>query len=218
MMLFNFSIAICASIAIGLGLTENHLLFSIFKPATTILIILALIAHRQHLPGQIFRVFVVALLACLAGDVLLLDDARFVAGLAAFLLAHLLLVRVFALLGGWSWSISPLIFLLLASGIYFWYLKPHLNEFIVPVAVYSLVIVVMAWQGISLSLKSSSRSRLMLFCGALLFMFSDAIIALNKFVVPFDLSVMVILASYWLSLTLILNGVFSIAAENKDSI
>lgn len=46
--------------------------------------------------------FVVALACCLAGDVLLLDDRRFTAGLAAFLLAHVAYTVGFVVANEWS--------------------------------------------------------------------------------------------------------------------
>lgn len=47
--------------------------------------------------------FLVALVLSLAGDVLLLDDRRFVAGLAAFLLAHVAYTVGFVVAPDWSW-------------------------------------------------------------------------------------------------------------------
>jgi uncharacterized membrane protein YhhN len=48
--------------------------------------------------------FVAALVLSLAGDILLLDDARFVAGLAAFLVAHLAYIAGFVAAPDWSWG------------------------------------------------------------------------------------------------------------------
>lgn len=217
MIVFNTLIALSAACAIHFGLAGNTAMFSVLKPLTTIIIICALLANRQHLNIRLLRILTLALLACLAGDVLLLDETRFVAGLAAFLIGHLLLIRVFVLIGGWSWAALPLVVLTLLGGGYFWYLTPHLGAMTLPVALYSSVIILMAWQGVSLALKSNAPGSSLLAVGALLFMFSDAMIALNKFVVPFELSTLVILSTYWLSLTLILNAILFMAKYSPQA-
>ena len=212
---FNLLVALSAAIAIFLSYSDNFFLFSVFKALTTILLICGLLKQRNYLPTRLFSVLLIALIGCLAGDVLLLNDLQFVAGLSAFLLAHLLFIWVFVILGGWSKNFVVLLVLLVIAGTWFWYLEPSLGEFRVPVAVYSTVIVVMAWQGIGLALNSTVSGRSMVAYGAVLFMFSDSMIALNKFVLPFELSAFVILSTYWLALMLILNSVLCIAKNQE---
>lgn len=73
------------------------------KPATLVLL-LACALVLEPADGAVRAWFVVALLWCLAGDVLLLVPERFVLGLAAFLLGHLAYVAGFVAGGqrtGW---------------------------------------------------------------------------------------------------------------------
>ena len=92
---------------------------------------------------------------------------------------------------------------MLPTGYYFYWLLPHLGEFTLPVAGYTLVIALMSWQAISLMLTNPAADTRWLTLGALLFMFSDSVIAANKFVAPIMLSSVIILTSYWFSIWLI---------------
>lgn len=215
MALFNVLIALSACLAIAFGLAAEPFMFGVFKTLTTSLLIFALLVHRKIFLKSTHRLFLFALIACLAGDIFLLNSAYFIVGLSAFLFGHLLFMRLFVVLGGWSWSAIPLVVLVLIAGLFFYYIEPKLGGFKLPVAVYSSVIVLMSWQGINLAGKSDAPRSNLIAVGVLLFVFSDSMIALNKFVQPFELSVLVILSTYWLSLTLILNAVISIVRYEK---
>jgi uncharacterized membrane protein YhhN len=118
----------------------------------------------------------------LLGDALLaLPQDRFIAGLVAFLCAHLAYVAAYlkrsrALAPGW------LLIAALAAGGMLFVLVRHgqLGPMQVPVAVYAVVIGAMLWRaGALAALDRAGRWALV---GALLFVASDAVLAWNRFI------------------------------------
>ena len=184
------------------------------KPLTTVLVILLPILAKGT--DTIFRrILIFGLCFCLLGDVLLMDAACFVYGLGAFLIAHLLFAKGFV--GLKSFQRNPIVGLILAIigiGLYAW-LYSDLGVLKYPVAGYILVILFMAWQGIGLYFQDKTKANGLIAMGAVLFMFSDSIIAVNKFKTPFELSGAVILSSYWLAITLIANSIYFVEEEAR---
>ena len=200
--LHSYTIAVSALIGMFSAYFDQHLLFSIFKPLTTILIILFLVFNRADTTKYTIMV-VIALIACLGGDVLLLNEAHFAFGLGSFLLAHLLFAYLFYCMRGEKLVCWPLLPLVVITGGFYQLLLPHLGDLGVPVAVYQCCIVVMAWLGINVYLSRKNEVGKQLAIAALLFVFSDSIIAVDKFLAPFDFSIVIILTTYWLSIFMI---------------
>lgn len=211
----NYLIAISACAAIACQLVGQDFAFSILKPLTSVLIILLLVLYRQD-KSSISNIVIIALIACLGGDVFLLDESLFAYGLSSFLLAHLLFTYVFYSLAKGQMNYTPLIALLLFAGGFYSMLLPKLAELTIPVAVYQLCISMMCWQGVNLYLSRRDQVGRWLCVAGLLFVFSDTIIAINKFLIPFELSGPVILLTYWLSIALIAN-VFTFSTVELDS-
>ena len=211
----NYLIAIAACAAISSQLLGHDLAFSILKPLTSVLVILLVVLYRQDKSSRT-NIVIVGLIACLGGDVLLLDDSLFAYGLSSFLLAHLLFTYLFYSLAKGRMNYTPLIALLLFAACFYSILLPKLAELTIPVAVYQLCISVMCWQGINLYLSRRDRVGRLLCIASLLFVFSDTIIAVDKFLVPFELSGPVILFSYWLSIAIIAN-VFTFTALDIEA-
>src|SRR5690242_17725258 len=116
--------------------------------AMPIVLLAGLVATEPAPVGQAYRWLVFAGLLCsLGGDVWLLFPRGFVAGLASFLLAHLLYIAAFA--PGTPWSASagvllvPFVLVCLAILRYLW---PHLGRDRLPVTIYVTVIAVMGWR------------------------------------------------------------------------
>ena len=149
-----------------------------------------------------------------AGDVVLELNGRigglFVAGLSCFLLAHIMYFTVFVLTPGRNVILSkrwylliPLIItgLLLTS-----YLYKDLNEMRLPVILYAAVILTMVAGAINRIEKVNLQSFRIVLAGAILFVFSDASIAVNKFSHPFKASGFVIMLTYIIAQYLIVTG------------
>lgn len=168
----------------------------VFKPLTTVLVlVLAAIVARAD--DASWRPAIVAgLAASLVGDVfLMLPGDRFVAGLAAFLVAHVCYVAGFTR-DGWRASPLPAV----ACGAYvmvlLWWLLPLAGAHRLPVALYAVVIGAMAWQAIERWREHRSLPPLVAAAGAVLFVFSDTALAVNRFASPFAWAPLVVMGTY----------------------
>lgn len=184
-----------------LGLRRQSL---VFKPLTTILLlIVALVALPAHQPPYQLAICI-GLLFSLAGDVfLMLTPARFVAGLLSFLLAHLAYVLAFvqaAPAGSAPWLLLPLG---LAAALVLRLLWRALGALRVPVLLYIGAILLMVWTALARAVLHPGPASALAGGGALLFMLSDSLLALNRFRQPLRHATVWIMVSYWLAQTCI---------------
>jgi uncharacterized membrane protein YhhN len=144
---------------------------------TSMCVLLAIVAFRGKL-----RLFALALLFSAAGDAFLAYDGQrlFIPGLASFLVTHVLYAVVFVLATkGAAISMSAgrkvvLIVIPAFAVAYSLVLWPHLGALAIPVILYIAAIVVMAM--LSLRVRATEVP-----LGAILFMASDSLISLEKF-------------------------------------
>ena len=155
------------------------------------------------------NLIVMALLFSLGGDTLLMfatshGEQFFLMGLGSFLLAHACYLFAFSKykkqIRGWLKTkplmIIPLLVLLIG---FVSYLVPDIaNAMQAPVVAYSLVIMAMVLSVLNLGGKINISDFQILFAGALLFMFSDMMIAVNKFKMPIPYSHIAIMLTYLL--------------------
>ena len=145
----------------------------------------------------------------LLGDLLLEWPADlFVLGLAAFLLAHLAYLTAYL---GESRRLAPFALLsaaLVAGSMFAVLASAGLGALLVPVLLYSLAIGAMLWRGLARlgAPHVAARSAWLAATGAVLFVLSDSLIGINRFVAAFDGARYAIILSYWL-------GQFAIAAS-----
>ncbi len=195
-------ILLAAILAIYFNSIGNAPLFTVLKPLTTILILLFAVVFGIK-KSKFHKWMVIGLCFCLVGDTLLLEDSYFAFGLAAFLLAHLCFSYGFICLGGFKKYMFPLFLLGLFGLGYYWILFDALNALKVPVLLYFLVILFMAWQGIGLRIWKATRPHTFIALAVLLFIISDGMLAWAKFKEPFPLDGILILATYWTSIFLL---------------
>ncbi|MEL6863004.1 MAG: lysoplasmalogenase [Bacteroidota bacterium] len=204
--LLNGSIALSALLAITAQQMGYQQWFFFLKPLTTILILIVPFRFGNRQLTSYRYGILLALVFCLAGDVFLLKESQFIYGLGAFLVAHLLFSYSFISLGGFRKEIAPFLLLLaIGAGVYF-LIQPGLGALAPAVLVYIAAIVFMGWQGLSLYLWKPTKTFMLVGMAVLLFIFSDSIIAINKFRFPFALSGVLILATYWCSIALLANS------------
>lgn len=176
----------------------------LFKPLTTILIF---ILAFQLDPGihSIYRILILSgLVFSLMGDVfLMLPKDRFIAGLASFLVAHLLFIGAMVSGFGPFYAWIPLIAIAIYMGIFLRILLPKTGKMTLPVFIYALVIMLFLWQAAGRAWYLAGDSSGYAFYGALLFVVSDSILAYNKFVRPFKAAEFLIMTSYWSALVLL---------------
>jgi alkylglycerol monooxygenase len=218
--------AILATVTSAWGLVEWHRLF---KPAT-MLIAMVLVANYDHLTlgiarkqsrnaatmperpsvgdGAGRRWLLAALAASLAGDVALMFPGYFVPGLVAFLLAHLAYIRLFGRDAPWFADRHALAATLGVGGVMFAVLwtggLPAALR--LPVAAYVVVIALMAAQAIGRARTLGGTPAWTVAAGAALFMVSDSLLAINRFVTPLPLAQLGVLGTYYAAQCLIVGG------------
>jgi uncharacterized membrane protein YhhN len=212
----NWLIGVSAVLAITASLSGHEVVFVVLKPLTTVFIITLHITYRRFYSRGMFNAMLLALLLCLAGDVFLLWDAYFVFGLSAFLIAHLLFAWVFVLAGGWHFRWLPAIALLIIGAGFYLLLLPRLEALVIPVAIYQVVICSMALCAIGVASHHQHRSALSIAIAGMLFVFSDSIIATDRFLYAFEWSPLLILGTYWLSITLLTNALPAFLKQLPD--
>jgi uncharacterized membrane protein YhhN len=133
---------------------------------------------------------VVGLVLGAIGDVLLLFEALFLAGLVVFLLGHVAYVVGFALvvpIAGWPrLAMWPSMAAVAAGGTALAWLWPHLGSMRVPVIAYVAVIVVMVVGAAAVSTHGpgSVAPAALVLAGAAMFFASDLSVARDRFVAP----------------------------------
>lgn len=147
---------------------------------------------------------------CGAGDVILDIDrvGLFVPGLAAFLLGHVGFLVFFSFRlqprSRRAWATAPVVVLSVGMAIV---LIPRLGSFLVPVLVYLIVITAMTL------LAVFSRTHFVAVAGAFIFMISDALLALAKFVFDGRPTPIVTIPVYFIGLGLLGFGIIMFRRE-----
>jgi uncharacterized membrane protein YhhN len=156
---------------------------------------------------------VAALFFSWAGDVLLMfvpkDELFFLAGLASFLLAHIFYVIFFMQVRAFEKIKLKPVFILIVTAYYailISILLPYLGDMKLPVLVYGIVISLMFMLAMHMLNISNKQAGIWMMTGALLFVLSDSILAINKFYKPFESSGGLIMLSYGFAQLLIVKG------------
>jgi uncharacterized membrane protein YhhN len=182
-------------------------LIYIFKPLTMILIIIIALLAKEPSSRKYKYAIIAGLLFSLGGDIfLMLPVDLFIAGLISFLIAQL--IYTYAFHSGRplrSKFLAMLLFALYGVLIYV-VLLPGLNGMAIPVAFYVLAILTMAWQAWDQWDQVRARWALLALIGALLFVISDSILALNRFGEPFAAARALTLSTYYAAQWLIANS------------
>ncbi len=183
--LLSLGILISAILAVWLGYRQPQGGFYIFKPFTMILIILIPVLGGEG--GSPYKFLILGgLIFSLLGDIfLMLPGDRFLAGLAAFLIAHLFYGAGFLIDQDFLvyLAILPIIGL---AGLVIWALKDGLGKWKIPTYAYTGVISIMGWLALSRWISVGQIDYLLALIGAGLFMLSDLILALNRFKAEFN--------------------------------
>ena len=182
------------------------------KPLIVLSLLIFFYTRRQFINKTIQSHMISALGLSLIGDIALLFDALspnyFIIGLASFLLAHVMYVPIF--LKQRDKSKSPLVFImimLLYAICLFYLLKDGLGDLLIPVITYMIVILSMSTSAYIRQKQNNKTSYNWVLIGALLFMLSDSILALDKFYQPFPLSSICIMLTYALAQYCIVIGI-----------
>ncbi|MCO5204656.1 MAG: lysoplasmalogenase [Anaerolineae bacterium] len=158
-----------------------------------------------------YRIWLIAgLILCMFGDILLEasrvwdNDSYFLFGLVSFLLGHVAYIVMFTRDSRKLFPVRAI--LAYGYGILIYaslYTQGDLGDMTFPVVFYVLVIMTMVWRAASrVGVAGIGRFSAQIgLIGALLFAFSDSVLAINRFAVDLPLSVYIVIITYWLGQT-----------------
>jgi len=189
----------CAALAIAAppwALGQPWLAY-VFKPLAT-LVVITYAAQRRGGRAVVRRWVLAGLALSMAGDVALLwPEEGFVAGLVAFLLAHLAYLRAFTRERRLAARRLPFVVYALVAASILALLWPGVPAPLrAPVVAYVVCLASMAAQAAVLWQERVARAGVLALGGAL-FVASDALLATNRFALALPASSLWILASYW---------------------
>lgn len=185
----------------------------IFKPLIIIWLLAYFVLQTKLVRSNLKKWIIAALLFSWLGDVLLMlqDDNSlfFLSGLSAFLVAHVFYILFFHFIRlienvksrWWLVLIVALYYLILIS-----LLSPNLGDMKLPVRIYAVVISFMFMLAMHMLFIKNKNTGLLLMTGALLFVLSDSILAINKFYQSFEIAGVVVMLTYGLAQLFITEG------------
>lgn len=199
---FVFSILVSAGAAVLSETRRQKLLAYFFRPFTIILMVGLLLETR---PYSFYRNTVVAgLVLCLLGDsLMMLKKKRFLTGLAFFLGALAVFIVAFYSRVSREFLAWPVIPLVLLAGLVLFLTWPGTRRQRVPVLFYMLALLTMTRVGLEQPHQLPGTGPWLAAAGSLLFLVSDAVLALDRFWRPFRGAQTVILSTFYSALLLI---------------
>jgi uncharacterized membrane protein YhhN len=194
-------------------------LHTLCKPALLPLLLVYYVVSAREAGGSMSMLVVAALVLSWLGDVLLMGEGQsfFIFGLVSFLLAHVTYILAYrqhqqaddskALRGIQKIRYGfPLVF----AGVgLVMILYPRLSDLRIPVMVYAGVITVMTLTGLFRFGRTNASSFAQVFAGAILFMMSDSLLAVNKFLEPLAYSGLWIMLTYLAAQWFIVRGLLA---------
>jgi uncharacterized membrane protein YhhN len=180
------------------------------------LIVISLLSYYLLSVNSRQNTFIAALFFCWLGDVFLMIEGEryFMLGLSAFLIGHMLYIASYRALRVKNISEGLLntqkvrfsLPIILAGTGLVSILYSHLGALKIPVMIYALVLTVMVLQALFRFGFTSSKSFSLVFIGALFFMISDSLLAINKFMNPIPHASAIVMFTYILAQFLIVQG------------
>ena len=177
------------------GYTHNETLAFYTKPLLMPLLALWFYLQTKTQPSTFRNLILGALFFSWGGDVLLMfvqshGEHFFLMGLLSFLVTHILYAVAFFKIVSWKkgflqkrkWIVIPFLFFYFAFN---YYLIPDVaNDMQIPILIYSSVIILMVLAALNWNTFVNDIPFQLVVTGAIAFMLSDMIIALNKFKAP----------------------------------
>jgi len=193
--------------------TNNETLRYITKTLLMPLLIIYFLAETNPFISSLKKWIVLALVFSWVGDVLLMFESIngnfFIFGLVAFLIAHIFyilfyenVIRKEGLSKNYWWFLPVIIYYIALIYI----LSPNLGDMKLPVRIYGIVISYMLIKALQTGgIKNPGAATLMI-AGAVLFITSDSILAINKFYESFKYAGIAIMLTYGIAQLLIALG------------
>ncbi len=194
----------------------------IFKTA----IMLTLIGYYLSEASPRNASFIRALFFCWTGDFLLMftgqDELFFILGLVAFLIGHLFYIFSFRQMV-WeqeshllaTQKVRYVFPVLLAGTGLMVVLYPVLGNLRMPVMIYSIILMLMVSYALLRIGRTTRTSFGWVLAGAIFFMLSDSLLAINKFYSAFYLASLAVMATYIIAQFMIVKGVLLHPEKNS---
>lgn len=213
-------IAVVAVYFTGMAL-QNNTIQLIFKPLLVSSLLGYFITTVKETVSPFKKWIIGALLFSAGGDTLLLfannNELYFIFGLVSFLIAHVCYIVCFHKMkqkekieGKWYAAIIV--------GVYYFFIMsfliPHLGPLKIPVLVYGIVISFMLLLAIVLYDMPNNKTARLLLTGAIFFVISDSVLAINKFYNPVPWGGWAIMTTYVLAQCLLVKGVIRYIKSN----
>jgi uncharacterized membrane protein YhhN len=196
----------CAVVQTIVGhLGHSPWLVYIFKPLATILVLVIALANWISQKQSYALWICVGLGLSLVGDVLLIwPEQYFVAGLGAFLLAHVAYLAAFTrgVKFPANWTVW-IIYLVIGVGMIFVLSDGVPRALKVPVMVYAFAVVTMAAQAMGRYLLLRTGYAAFAAAGGIFFLLSDGLLAVDRFHAKIPYAAVVVLAPYYVAQVLI---------------
>ncbi|NND31080.1 MAG: lysoplasmalogenase [Saprospiraceae bacterium] len=171
-----------------------------------IMLTIIFLFYRHPISPRHHRTFIyAALIFSLIGDVVLifsdLHSAVFIGGLASFLLAHIFYGITFGKQIDFSkiyviQVIKPAVLFLIFGLVFFYFMHPFFASLLVPVAAYMMTILAMATLAYLRKENVPRESFSWVLAGAILFIISDSILAINRFRSPLPYADVWVMTTY----------------------
>jgi len=201
-------------------LTQNQEQYRYYsKPLIIIGLLFYFLQTTILIKGSILRKSITAgLVFSLLGDTLLLFPSMFLYGLGAFLMTHICYIVAFKLTQDHVFNLMKVNFIkifiynlpiYIAAAFVYFLIQNNLYELKIPVIIYIMVIVMMVTISRERFGRTNASSFWQVFIGALLFLTSDGILALNRFFQPIEDAGVMIMGTYMMAQLLILMGIRS---------
>ncbi len=199
--LFFYVYAAVALLELVFIYTDQPTLRWLTKPLLMPLLMLGFYGAAAGRNGNLFKLILAALFLSWCGDVLLQLNGFFIPGLIAFLLAHICYIFYFLQTEktkkGWI-QLQPLMVLpVLLYILFFVYLLfPYLGALKIPVIVYGITIGSMLLMAMNTRNKLDAHTSSLFITGAILFVISDSVLAVNLFAFKHMALSLVVMATY----------------------
>ena len=200
MLVIILSILAFVSAVLAILATYQHrrLTVYLFKPLTVVFIILIALQPRYPTSSFYRQVIIAGLVFSLVGDILLmLPQDRFIPGLVSFLAAHIFYIAAFMNESNRALSFYELIPFVIYGILMLRLLWSHLGKMKMPVILYMIAILIMGWVAASRWLLTGQAGSWQAFVGAILFIASDSVFALERFKGRFRSAQLLILSTYF---------------------
>ena len=192
---------------------KNETIQFIFKPLLMITVGVYFLSQTNRLNNPLKGWIITAVFFSWLGDILLMFQVKkeifFLLGLSAFLLAHVSYIIFFHGVRVKE-NIKSNILLLLIVVIYYailiTILSPYLGDMKLPVRIYGIVISFMFMLAMHMLFIKNKKAGMWMMTGALLFVISDSVLAINKFYQSFEAAGIIIMLSYALAQLFIIEG------------